>query len=601
MANRVNVNINVSDHSRAGLAELRTNMRRMQADVRRAGGDIRFNVRVDPAASRAELRRVTRALRGEPVTIRTRLDPPTPPARTLRQRIMLALRRGVTVPVRFASNRIARGLLAAVRGPARVAGRFIGGMLSDGIGQGIIGAFQAAGPVGVAILAGIIVSSLALIGAALAGVLVFAIGGAITGLGVYLAAQSDLVKNKWSEASESIKDSFRGTADALIPSINRAIGLLDKMAADFAPHFEQAMTQTAPAIDRFVSNFDRALRSFGRRAFDPLMEGFDAFLLAFGPEFDTFMQGLGDSMGALGRTVRDHSGEIAMAVRMVLGLITTAIDIVNFFANAWVLATRLITYNFGMILNALAVLVDSFFSATSSILGAADAAFGWIPGVGDKIKNAQRDFNEFGDGIVADLRRSSEEAINWGSNMDKANKKRKLEVDISSLKAKLQLAREDLQRTANKKAKAKIQANIDDLTRKLKSARGQLNALNGKTATTYVVTRYSSITTYNPNGNGPGGIPKRTGGVVGRAATGGVRNNMTMVGEQGPEMVDLPVGSRVRSNSDSRRLASQGGGGGPVELIVKSGGSKLEDLLVELLRKTIRIQGGNVQNVLGTA
>lgn len=64
------------------------------------------------------------------------------------------------------------------------------------------------------------------------------------------------------------------------------------------------------------------------------------------------------------------------------------------------------------------------------------------------------------------------------------------------------------------------------------------------------------------------------------------------LGEQGPEAV-VPLRGHVR-----------GGGGGvgsaPVVLEIRSGGSRLDDLLVEILRNAVRVRGGNVQVVLGT-
>ena len=45
------------------------------------------------------------------------------------------------------------------------------------------------------------------------------------------------------------------------------------------------------------------------------------------------------------------------------------------------------------------------------------------------------------------------------------------------------------------------------------------------------------------------------GKIVGGAATGGVRGGMTLVGERGPELVNLPHGSRVHSNANSRSMA----------------------------------------------
>ena len=77
-----------------------------------------------------------------------------------------------------------------------------------------------------------------------------------------------------------------------------------------------------------------------------------------------------------------------------------------------------------------------------------------------------------------------------------------------------------------------------------------------------------------------------------------------MVGEQGPEIVDLAPGSMVHSNPDSQRMMAGGGGwgGGPVEARVSFDGTG--DALIDafLSRVRVRIQrgyGGDVQAALG--
>jgi uncharacterized protein YukE len=50
---------------------------------------------------------------------------------------------------------------------------------------------------------------------------------------------------------------------------------------------------------------------------------------------------------------------------------------------------------------------------------------------------------------------------------------------------------------------------------------------------------------------------KATGG-IGGAASGGIRNGLTWVGEHGPELAELAPGARVYSNPDSMRMAQQG-------------------------------------------
>jgi hypothetical protein len=92
---------------------------------------------------------------------------------------------------------------------------------------------------------------------------------------------------------------------------------------------------------------------------------------------------------------------------------------------------------------------------------------------------------------------------------------------------------------------------------------------------------------------------KAAGGIVGAAASGGLRGGLTWVGEHEPELLELPVGSRVRSGPDSRRMAAMGGGGvARVEIELRSSGSSEDELLLRQLRRAIRIRGGNVNVVL---
>ncbi|WP_171117779.1 MULTISPECIES: hypothetical protein [unclassified Streptomyces] len=69
------------------------------------------------------------------------------------------------------------------------------------------------------------------------------------------------------------------------------------------------------------------------------------------------------------------------------------------------------------------------------------------------------------------------------------DKTAKLRANMEDLQKKLDSAKSQLKRVPDSR-KAKVRANIDQLTRQLEAARRQLNGLDGKTATTYVVTRY---------------------------------------------------------------------------------------------------------------
>jgi hypothetical protein len=108
---------------------------------------------------------------------------------------------------------------------------------------------------------------------------------------------------------------------------------------------------------------------------------------------------------------------------------------------------------------------------------------------------------------------------------------------------------------------------------------------------------------------------KASGGIVGMAASGGIRSGMTWVGEHEPELLDLPVGSRVWSGPDSRRKAQApwasmlntprqapvrtaalvGGASGrdsqPMVIHLNIAGRDFGELLVDTARREVRARG----------
>lgn len=101
--------------------------------------------------------------------------------------------------------------------------------------------------------------------------------------------------------------------------------------------------------------------------------------------------------------------------------------------------------------------------------------------------------------------------------------------------------------------------------------------------------------------------PFANGGVVGanRAAGGGPRSNTVLVGEQGPELVNLAPGSMVTPAGATRQKLNQlgGGGGGSVHVELEWVGGNAGDELMQWLRKSIRVRAGTgpgaVQKALG--
>jgi len=84
------------------------------------------------------------------------------------------------------------------------------------------------------------------------------------------------------------------------------------------------------------------------------------------------------------------------------------------------------------------------------------------------------------------------------------------------------------------------------------------------------------------------------GGIRGAAAAGGPRGNRTLVGEHGPELVDLAPGSMVHSNPDSMAMLAGGGSRGSMGYVeIGSDGTWFGDGLIEYLAGKIRAMGGD--------
>lgn len=93
---------------------------------------------------------------------------------------------------------------------------------------------------------------------------------------------------------------------------------------------------------------------------------------------------------------------------------------------------------------------------------------------------------------------------------------------------------------------------------------------------------------------------KASGGIIG-AASGGIRNGLTWVGENGPELVDAAPGSRVYSNPDSMRMAQSGGGSNaPIIVQFMLDGKVVQEATIEPTRRFVQQRfGGNVQLAFG--
>lgn len=174
-------------------------------------------------------------------------------------------------------------------------------------------------------------------------------------------------------------------------------------------------------------------------------------------------------------------------------------------------------------------LLDAAFSSFEGILDAAAWGLGWIPGIGDDIRGAAEAFANFRDRTVNSLE-------------DTANKLRDVHERINGLPDKT----------------VKINADTN-------SAAVALNGISSKIAalpTSKTIKIYTHVLTSGSAGQGGGDLGDLLGGRSRNArGTGYWRGGVTLVGEEGPEIVELPRGSRIHDAARSQQMARESGGG----------------------------------------
>jgi len=183
----------------------------------------------------------------------------------------------------------------------------------------------------------------------------------------------------------------------------------------------------------------------------------------------------------------------------------------------------------------------------SAIVHGAAAAFGWMPGIGGKLKRARKAFDDF--------RKTADKALHG------------IEAQIKTERAK----------------------------QKARDFAAYLKRLGATGATFELYTRTHAQrpgSTYSQNASG--GVWRGR-----HYDSGGAYGPTGSIDERGPEIRRLPNGTMIYPAGQSAAMASRWGRDEPIVIEIRSGGSKLDDLLVELIRRAIRIRGGNVQAVLG--
>ncbi|MGJ5826072.1 hypothetical protein [Streptomyces ossamyceticus] len=158
-------------------------------------------------------------------------------------------------------------------------------------------------------------------------------------------------------------------------------------------------------------------------------------------------------------------------------------------ANAFLTLVQAGVTHFPTLIRIFRLVTGGMVTALGGVLHAAASAFGWIPGIGDKLKSADKAFGSFKDSYLSGLKAAEDKARGFAASVSPKLAAGKLKLNISNWQSQIETAKAKMKSLPPSK-QAKLQAKIDDLTNKIASAKAQLASIDGRTATTYVTTYF---------------------------------------------------------------------------------------------------------------
>ncbi|MGI5436155.1 hypothetical protein ACQEV4_01235 [Streptomyces shenzhenensis] len=321
-----------------------------------------------------------------------------------------------------------------------------------------------------------------------------------------------------------LKTGIPGTAkmlDGLFSLINNLLGGLGRLSGEFGrtlgPVFGDAFKTTggliAGAMDtirgamillrpvfRDVAFGFKTIMDVGRIIGPTLADAGIAILGAFAPVGDSVNRAVGP-LQALHQWVQQNKIGITEYTRIF------AIGMIDITGAAIQAAPQII--------QAFKYVSAGVLTAIDGLVSGAAKAFGNLPVIGDKFKEANKSFDKFKNGFIAGLDTAQKKAGDFAAATGPRLERNKLQVNINNWNSQLETAKAKL-KTVPPSKQAALKATIRDLQSKVAEARRQLNNIDGKTATTYVKTVYQRAEANTAP------YFRRTGGPAPRFAGGGM-------------------------------------------------------------------------------
>ncbi|MEU5133441.1 hypothetical protein [Streptomyces californicus] len=293
------------------------------------------------------------------------------------------------------------------------------------------------------------------------------------------------------EGSSKLLDGLFGAVNRILPALGRLGGMTAKA---FGPLLGELLTVNSMVVSSLMDGVGLAVKwlsplfkdlSFGVKSVTSVLsilaptmrETASAIFGSFMPSFAEVDKARGPLQRLL-ETVRENRQGIQEFGRQA--------------GNAMITVAGAIIENLPGALAVFRMVTGSMVTAMGGVLHGAAKAFGWIPGIGDKLKSADRTFAKFKDSYISGLQSAEAKTRAFAAGALPKLEQGKLKMNISNWTSQIETAKGKL-KTVPPERRAALRAEIGDLQRKVASARASLASLQNKVVT--ITTRYVVVST----------------------------------------------------------------------------------------------------------
>ncbi|MEU6781500.1 hypothetical protein ABZ912_20030 [Nonomuraea angiospora] len=391
--------------------------------------------------------------------------------------------------------------------------------------------------------------------------------------------QAEKLRKQWTELSRDIVNGLKRAAQPLIPVLDTVRSTLRNVGREFEPVIKQGLQIAQGPLKRFVRDLGASFLEL-KPTIVPVMLAFGQLLDQIGPSLPGIFRSIAESIVELAGIVSDNRDIIAS---IFIGLLTAIPFVINLVGD----------------------LAGAFRGSLVLFMGLLDGILGVMQGVMGAIASMPGPWQESARAMAESLAGTRAELDGMRADVENFPRKVELEGNIRDLEGKIAAAKVKLRDPKlTRPERAKIRAEISDLQRKVAAAKSALASIKSRSVSVFINQIYRSsgvgVGTVLAPGRAHGGVIGGLGGVK-RFAQGGVAgsgSSLAMVGEQGPELVRLPVGSSVTPAGQTRAMQQQGGFGSISMAFRQAGGDSGGGLagsmrdLTKALREVVSLRDG---------